>query len=90
MKRYSKYFALFIIVAVILFSSGEANACAMCKETGDGSTGFSNRSLNLGILYLMVIPYIAFSLLAYFWYKASKKQKEQEIKIAEVLKGKVE
>lgn len=88
MKKYLLLFLL--IVCVLVFTSSDLAACAMCKETGDGSTGFSNRGLNFGILYLMVIPYIAFSALAYFWYKASKRQKEQQRKIAEALKGKIE
>ena len=85
MKKYN-YF-LFIVAILLVFSAGEVTACAMCKETGDGSTGFSNRGINFGILYLMVIPYIAFSVLAYFWYKASKKEKKKQQRIVNALEG---
>jgi hypothetical protein len=73
----------------LVMASADVNAqCAMCKAA-QNSSGFSSRGLNLGILYLMCIPYIAFSILAFFWYKASKRQKEQQRKLLEVMKGKM-
>jgi type III secretory pathway component EscU len=76
MKSYFKVI-LSILILFILTSSGEVSAqCAMCKAA-QNSAGISPRGLNTGILYLMIIPYIAFSVLGYFWYKASKKQQSQ-------------
>lgn len=86
MKKYLSI--IFVLTLAVLLVSNDAQACAMCKETGEATAGFSGRGLNTGILYLMAIPYIAFTVLAYFWYKASKKQKEQQQRIVEVLKGK--
>jgi hypothetical protein len=80
-------FAILVIMLVVSFATEVSAQCAMCKAARK-SSGFSARGLNNGILYLMIIPYIAFSFLAYFWYKASKKQKEQDKKLAEALKGK--
>ena len=77
------------VLIVLLMASADVSAqCAMCKAA-QNSSGFSSRGLNMGILYLMIIPYIAFSVLAFFWYRASKKQKEQQKKVSEALKGKI-
>ncbi len=88
MKKSIKIIFAFLLVLTFVGISADVEAqCAMCKAA-QKSSGFSARGLNNGILYLMIIPYIAFSLLAFFWYRASKKQKEQDKKVAEVLKGK--
>lgn len=79
------FFVLIFAAGVTLDVSAQ---CAMCKAAV-GSSEFSGRGLNSGILYLMIIPYVAFSFLAYFWYKNSKKQKEQDKKVVDALKGKV-
>ena len=61
--------------------------CAMCAATvesnqkaGQGGIG---TSLNTGILYLMILPYIMFSIIAYFWYKNAKRQKTEAQKRAQ-------
>ncbi|HVD99386.1 MAG TPA: hypothetical protein VNB90_14350 [Cytophagaceae bacterium] len=82
-----KYLILVVALITIVLFSNDVQACAMCKETGNQAGGFNAKGLNFGILYLMAIPYIAFSILAYFWYKASKKQKSQDQKIVEILKN---
>ncbi|HWZ22108.1 MAG TPA: hypothetical protein VNW06_05610 [Cytophagaceae bacterium] len=89
MKSNTKTIFVFLVILLGVGITSEVSAqCAMCKAAV-GSSEFSARGLNSGILYLMIIPYIAFSFLAYFWYKSSKKQKEQDKKIVDALKGKV-
>jgi hypothetical protein len=87
-KGIKKFFASLVFICLISISADVSAQCAMCKAA-QNSSGFSSRGLNMGILYLMIIPYIAFSALAFFWYRASKKQKEQEKKVSEALKGKI-
>ena len=52
--------------------------CAMCKVTSE-SNQYSTKNLvaglNKGILYLMPVPYILVSMIAYLWYIAHKKHK---------------
>jgi hypothetical protein len=55
----------------------------MCRATiesnvsnGDTSIG---AGLNLGILYLLVMPYVIAGVIGYFWYKNSKKRKTKFI-----------
>ncbi len=87
MKKYSRYFIVLIMVGSICLLSNDLMACAMCKETGNAASGFNAKGLNSGILYLMVIPYIAFSVLGYFWYKTSKRERAQEQRLVQPLKG---
>ncbi len=50
--------------------------CAMCRATiennvSNGDVGIG-ASLNFGILYLFVMPYLAIGVVGYLWYKKSK------------------
>jgi heme/copper-type cytochrome/quinol oxidase subunit 2 len=82
--------ALFIslILFVLMLLPQEVWACPNCKSATD-SGEWSNRGLNTGILYLMSVPYIAISLVAYFWWRHSKKNKEEQQRLASILKDKL-
>jgi hypothetical protein len=76
MKRAAR---LFITVVFFLLSVGnEALAqCAMCRATlennvSNGKVGIA-AGINFGILYLFVTPYIAISVIAFLWYRTSRK-----------------
>ena len=50
--------------------------CAMCRATlennfSNGKPGIA-AGLNTGILYLLVMPYLAVMVLGYLWYRSSK------------------
>ena len=65
-----------VVVVTFLLQSDVIAQCAMCRATAEGGSPEKQemaRALNTGILYLMVIPYIAISLIAYFWYKNSRR-----------------
>jgi Flp pilus assembly protein TadG len=53
--------------------------CAMCAATVESNQKAGQQSiatsLNTGIFYLMILPYIIFGTIAFFWYKNAKKQK---------------
>ena len=68
----------FFTMALLLFSLAVQAQCAMCRaslesnvSTGDVSV---SAKLNLGIIYLFVTPYLLFGLVAFFWYRASRKK----------------
>jgi len=67
---------LFLFFLIVLFATVEAPAqCAMCKavvENGDSTMG---ESLNTGITYLMMFPYLLVGVLAFFLYRHKKKIK---------------
>ncbi len=70
---------------VVLFSLMDTWAqCAMCRGSVESTMGNGRNNigigLNFGIAYLFVIPYLTFALIAYLWYRNSKKlQKERQL-----------
>jgi hypothetical protein len=51
--------------------------CAMCRATlennlSNGNVGLA-AGINFGILYLFLAPYTFIALIAFFWYRTSKK-----------------
>lgn len=78
------------VLITILLIAGLACAipaeaqCAMCRtqlenNLSNGSPGIA-AGINTGILYLLVMPYLAVIVLGYFWYKSSRnvQQKQSE------------
>ena len=55
--------------------------CAMCRSTLENN--FSNGNpgvgagINTGILYLLVLPYLAVMVLGYFWFKSSRNAQQE-------------
>ena len=81
---------IFYIILISLFASiYNCNAqCAMCKGTIESNQKEEvkkslkkAKGLNTGILYLMILPYILGSVIAYMWYQNSKKEKVERAKI---------
>ncbi len=70
------------VLFVALITQDLMAQCAMCKATvtenvisGKGK----GQGLNNGILYLMAFPYLIGSVIAFFWYKAYKKNKQVQL-----------
>ncbi len=68
---------LFALILLLVLSVSELMAqCAMCRtqlenNVSNGEPGIA-AGINTGILYLLVMPYLAITILGYFWYKSSK------------------
>lgn len=82
-----------IIVVVFLMGFGPdvLAQCAMCRATVE-STVSNGRSvvasdLNFGILYLLAAPYLIVATISYLWYRTSKKEHAQRIKISSRVRG---
>lgn len=75
-------FKSFIALVGFLFLSLSADAqCAMCKavaETGSQTGSTVATGLNVGILYLMVFPYLIMAGVGYAIYRHKKASKEVE------------
>lgn len=61
----------------VFFIQNSWGQCAMCRTTlennvSNGEAGIAS-TLNFGILYLFVTPYLLIAVVAYFWYKNSRK-----------------
>ncbi len=52
--------------------------CAMCRGSVESTMGNGRNNvgigLNLGIVYLFVVPYLAVAAIAFFWYRSSRKE----------------
>ncbi len=78
--------AFFLTVSALLLSYGVQAQCAMCRATiennlSNGDVGIG-AGLNFGILYLFVMPYLAISIVGFFWYRHSRQnaKKYEQIK----------
>ncbi len=63
---------------MLFFSWQELVAqCAMCRGAVESAVSGGDTSmaanLNIGIMYLFFTPYILIAVIAFIWYKASKK-----------------
>ncbi|MBO6494275.1 MAG: hypothetical protein JJ978_01815 [Roseivirga sp.] len=75
LKRIKRY--LLTLTLLVLGASQSFAQCAMCRGSVESSVSAGDTSmaanLNLGILYLFFAPYVLAAVIAYIWYKASKK-----------------
>ena len=73
-----------ITVGMVLIGTISASAqCAMCKATlenniSNGNIGIA-AGINFGILYLFASPYLFIIIVAYFWYRTSRKNAAKSI-----------
>lgn len=76
----SFYFIIGLILFFILLQQDGFSQCPMCKmaaESNMKSGGSVGKGLNTGILYLLAMPYIIVTVLAYVW--KHNKQKSESI-----------
>ena len=70
--------ALFTFVT-FLFQTASFAQCAMCRASVENNVSNGDTSvaagLNLGIMYLFVMPYLIAMVIGYFWYRNAKKRK---------------
>ncbi|MCG8475885.1 MAG: hypothetical protein MI784_10475 [Cytophagales bacterium] len=72
----TKLTALFI--CIMLYVRNLPAQCAMCRASvesnvSQGDSESFAAGLNMGILYLFVMPYVVILLIIYFWRKNAKK-----------------
>ena len=81
-KHITKSLFLFFVLALLSMDAGAQ--CAMCRTTlennvSNGDIGIA-AGINFGILYLFSAPYIVIALIAFFWYRTSKRTSQNESK----------
>ncbi|MDQ1151703.1 MULTISPECIES: hypothetical protein [Sphingobacterium] len=86
-----KWFKYLLLIVTLSCSSASVSygQCAMCTLTAENSTKEGNmqgRGLNDGILFLLVIPYLAAAGLGYLWYKKYRKKNTETKKFLNELK----
>jgi len=76
-------YTLLLVIGTSMFHANVFAQCSMCRASMENSISRDSEQfsagLNMGILYLFIMPYLLFGIIAYFWYRASKKN-AQEIK----------
>ena len=64
-------------LTLVLLSTFANAQCAMCRATVENNFSQGElvvgSGLNMGILYLFLAPYLVIGVVAYFWYRNSKK-----------------
>jgi len=70
---------LAIFILVFSMSANATAQCAMCRTTLENNISQGNpgiaAGINFGILYLLSMPYLAIVLIAFFWFRASRRNK---------------
>jgi hypothetical protein len=64
------------IVLILLTAMNASAQCAMCRSTlennlSNGNPGIA-AGINHGIMYLLVLPYLAAMCIGYFWYRSTR------------------
>lgn len=78
---------VWLVFALVLIADISFGQCSMCKKTAE--EGGQAGGLNAGILYLMSVPYILFSFVAFFWYKHSRSETAKKEQLFSFLKNKL-
>lgn len=69
----------FLSIVALLINTATYAQCAMCRASVENNVSNGDTSvaagLNLGIMYLFVMPYLIAMVLGYFWYRNAKKRK---------------
>jgi hypothetical protein len=78
-----KKFILLLVLLTLVQINDVIAQCAMCRSTlennySNGDPGIG-AGINTGILYLLVMPYIAVMVLGYLWYRSSKNAKNTKL-----------
>ena len=83
MKHLYKFLAA-CVLSVFALSQALAQ-CAMCRTTVENNVSAGDTSLasglNMGIIYLFVSPYLLVAVIAFFWYRKSKKEHGKKIRL---------
>ncbi len=82
---------LLAVLFIALLPGDLAAQCAMCRASIENSISNGQSSvgagLNKGIVYLMLMPYLSFAIIAYFWYRHSKRDRQAQEMLAKRLSG---
>jgi hypothetical protein len=72
---------VFIFCFLFLNAASVIAQCAMCRSTLENNYSAGNpgigAGINTGILYLLVLPYLAVMVLGYFWFKSSRNAQKE-------------
>ncbi|AFL86265.1 hypothetical protein Belba_3782 [Belliella baltica DSM 15883] len=74
---------VFVIIAFLFTQTASFAQCAMCRASVENNVSNGDTSigagLNMGILYLFIMPYMIAMIIGYLWYRNAKKRKAKFI-----------
>jgi len=74
-------YSIIVLIGILLFNINAIAQCSMCRASMENSISKDSEQfsagLNMGILYLFIMPYLLFGVIAYFWLRASKKNAQK-------------
>ncbi len=84
---------LFLVTLIFSVPAASFGQCAMCRATIENNVSVAAEDiaagLNLGILYLLMMPYLSIFLVGLLWYYTSKKETYAKNKMAGYLRRKL-
>jgi hypothetical protein len=67
-------FILLLLICILVFNTGAAAQCSICAKTVMQMGNKPAHGFNSGIVYLMVVPYVAIGVIGYQWWKNEKRK----------------
>ncbi len=84
MKNMMRTIGVTLVLFILMVSESMAQ-CAMCRTTIENNVSAGDTSLasglNVGIMYLFFAPYVIVGVIAFFWYRNSKKEHGKKIRL---------
>ena len=84
MKNMMRSIGVTLVLLIVAANQGVAQ-CAMCRTTIENNVSAGDTSLasglNIGIMYLFFAPYVIVGVIAFFWYRKSKKEHGKKIRL---------
>lgn len=80
MKNRFLKIAFFAVAMAFVTPNLVVAQCPMCKigaESNLRNGGTAGKGLNVGILYMLAMPYLLVTTLGFIWYKNRKKENEE-------------
>lgn len=72
---------VFCLMLLLISTLPAMAQCAMCRTTLENNVSQGNpgiaAGINFGILYLLVVPYLAIGTIAFFWFRSSRRNKSR-------------
>ena len=81
----NKYILILLTFALLLSNTNISAQCAMCKANAEASNA---SGLNMGILYMLTLPYFMIGGIGYIWWRNRQavENEEQEMEVLRLLK----
>ncbi len=85
MKRVYRYsFLLLLSLGAMLYAQDTQAQCPMCKMSAESNLkngGTAGKGLNVGILYMLALPYTLVGTIGFIWWHNNRRNEEDEVEV---------